>query len=75
MQFPFWFGSWYLPSSYNTILLADFDGDGKAELLGRTSGGMLAYQYDPSIGQFRDQFYDPNLQAWVTMAGGWPTFV
>src|SRR5262245_59935271 len=33
LQYPFWAGDWRLPYRYETILFADFNGDGQAELL------------------------------------------
>jgi hypothetical protein len=51
MQYPFWGGDWSLPQYYETILLADFDGDGKAELLGRYGvQGMIAFKFTGGAG-------------------------
>jgi hypothetical protein len=37
---------WDQEKFYSTIQTADIDGDGKAELLGRSAGGMDAYDFD-----------------------------
>ena len=34
IQYPFWAGDWNLPSHYETIRFADFDGSGKQSLFG-----------------------------------------
>jgi hypothetical protein len=39
-------GLWDQPQYYATIQLADIDGDGQAELLGRWAGGMLVNHFD-----------------------------
>lgn len=40
--------AWKDPSCYETIQLADIDGDGKAELLARTKEGIFAWKFDGS---------------------------
>ena len=39
-------GRWDQPQYYATIQLADIDGDGQAELLGRWAGGVLVNHFD-----------------------------
>jgi hypothetical protein len=71
IQYPFWSGEWNMPYRYETIRFADFNGDGRKELLGRSSGGMIAFQYDPQIMQFRHQYLDrDNNQGWLPMPPG-----
>jgi hypothetical protein len=45
---------WKDPSHYLTIHLADVDGDGAAELVGRASDGMHTYRWDASNEVWRD---------------------
>jgi hypothetical protein len=40
--------TWDQPEYYQTILCADIDGDGKAELIGRGGQGIEVYKYDTS---------------------------
>jgi len=53
-QFPLWGdgGGWDQPQYYSTIQLADIDGDGRADLLARGPGGIIAYVFDTSVGQW-----------------------
>ncbi|GJL65386.1 MAG: hypothetical protein NPIRA05_03570 [Nitrospirales bacterium] len=37
---------WEHPQFYSTIQMADIDGDGKAEMLGRSGGGMETYKWN-----------------------------
>jgi hypothetical protein len=39
-------GGWDQPQYYATIQLADIDGDGRAELIGRGPGGILVNRFD-----------------------------
>src|SRR4051812_28914716 len=41
-------GRWDQPQYYSTIQLADIDGDGRAELIGRGPGGILVNHFDPA---------------------------
>ena len=48
-------GGWNDPSQYATIRLADVDGDGKDELIGRSDAGIEIYEFDTTLGQWRPQ--------------------
>ena len=48
-------GGWTDPSQYSTIQLADVNGDGKDELLGRSDAGLQIWRFDTSVGQWRPQ--------------------
>ena len=48
-------GGWTDPEQYATIQLADVDGDGADELLGRTPTGLAVQVFDKSFGQWRPQ--------------------
>ena len=61
------------PSQYQTIQAADLDGDGRAELLGRRHGGVEAWKFDASNGQWtwlpgRVPLWDQNNWTDVTYA-------
>jgi hypothetical protein len=43
---------WNKPEYYSTIQCADINGDGQAEILARYIGGILAWYYDKSKGQW-----------------------
>ena len=43
---------WNLPQSYLTILLADIDGDGKDELIGRSPNGIETWSINVATGQW-----------------------
>ena len=43
-------GGWNDPSQYSTIQLADVDGDGKDELIGRSDAGIQIYRFDTTWG-------------------------
>jgi len=52
-QFPAWddgISGWDKAPYYSTILLADIDGDGRAELLARGPGGILVNYFDTATG-------------------------
>lgn len=48
-------GGWTDPSQYSTIQLADVDGDGRDELLGRSDAGIQVHVFDTTLGQWRPQ--------------------
>ena len=48
-------GGWADPSQYATIQLADLNGDGREELLGRNDQGLEIWTFDTSVGQWRPQ--------------------
>ena len=43
---------WTQPQYYSTIQAADIDGDGRAEVLGRSSAGVMAYSWNGSTGKW-----------------------
>jgi hypothetical protein len=49
-QFPLWNdgAKWNLPGLYNSIQLADIDGDGQDELLGYGPFGVEVWHWEPS---------------------------
>jgi hypothetical protein len=63
-QYPLWNDavSWNLPGLYNSIQLADIDGDGQDELLGYGPFGIEVYHWEPSG------------EAWLKMPAGTPPF-
>jgi hypothetical protein len=46
---------WTDPSQYSTIQLADINGDGRDELLGRSDAGLEVWEFDTTLGQWRPQ--------------------
>jgi hypothetical protein len=54
-------GGWNDPSQYATIQLADVNGDGKDELIGRGDVGIQIYRFDTTLGQWRPQVDAKNL--------------
>jgi FG-GAP-like repeat len=48
-------GGWTDPSQYSTIRLADFNGDGRDELMARNGQGLEIWWFDTSVGQWRPQ--------------------
>jgi hypothetical protein len=44
---------WTDPSQYSTIQLADITGNGRDELIARNSDGLEIWEFDTSIGQWR----------------------
>jgi hypothetical protein len=48
-------GGWNDPSQYSTIQLADVNGDGRDELIGRSDAGVQVYRFDTTVGQWRPQ--------------------
>lgn len=47
-------GGWDNPQYYATIQLADFNGDGRDELLARGASGIRMHTWDAAYGQWRD---------------------
>ena len=54
-------GGWKDPSQYSTIQLADIDGDGADELLGRTPAGLAVHKFDTTYGEWRPQVNADNV--------------
>ena len=48
-------GGWTQPEQYETIQLADVDGDGDDELLARAPAGVVIQDFDRTLGQWRPQ--------------------
>ena len=48
-------GGWTDPSKYSTIQLADLNGDGTDELVGRNDEGLEFWTFDTTVGQWRPQ--------------------
>jgi len=63
-QYPLWNDAvnWNLPGFYNSIQLADIDGDGQDELLGYGPFGIEVFHWEP------------NGEAWLKMPAGTPPF-
>jgi FG-GAP-like repeat len=59
-------GGWTDPSKYSTIQLADFNGDGKDELLARNDQGLEIYWFDTTLGQWRPQVDADDLPQVLT---------
>ena len=59
-------GGWNDPSKYSTIQLADVNGDGRDELIGRNDQGLEIYWFDTSIGQWRPQVDANGVQQVLT---------
>jgi hypothetical protein len=59
-------GGWKDPSKYSTIQLADFNGDGKDELLARNDQGLEIYWFDTTLGQWRPQVDAEDLPQALT---------
>ncbi len=53
---------WKDPSLYSTIQTADLNGDGKLEVIGRDSGGLESWQWDPRFNRW-DYLPLPYLRA------------
>ena len=63
-------GGWTDPSQYSTIRLADVNGDGRDELLGRSSDGIEVHEFDTSLGQWRPQVDAKGIRqlvSWITV--------
>ncbi len=62
-------GGWTDPSKYSTIQLADVNGDGRDELIGRNDAGLEIYWFDKTVGQWRPQVdADGNRQVLADFA-------
>ena len=48
-------GGWTDPAKYSTIQLADVNGDGSDELIGRNDDGLEIFWFDTTLGQWRPQ--------------------
>ena len=48
-------GGWNDPAKYSTIQLADVNGDGSDELIGRSDAGLQISWFDTTLGQWRPQ--------------------
>ena len=48
-------GGWTDPAKYSTIQLADVNGDGTDELIGRNDDGLEIFWFDTTLGQWRPQ--------------------
>jgi hypothetical protein len=57
-------GGWDDPSQYGTIQLADVNGDGAEELIGRGDAGVVIYWFDTALGQWRPQA-GPDGTPWI----------
>jgi hypothetical protein len=58
---------WADPAYYSTIMTADIDGDGIAELLARDSNGIAVWKYDSTARQWNPMPRGPA----TSDAGGW----
>jgi hypothetical protein len=68
-QYPTWNdgAGWSQPSQYKTIQLADIDGDGRAELIGRGTKGLQVYRWNTTYG-----IWDAvSVEGPLTDADGW----
>jgi len=59
-------GGWTDPEQYETIQLADVDGDGKDELLARTPAGVEIQVFDKTLGEWRPQVDAKNQPLMLT---------
>jgi uncharacterized repeat protein (TIGR01451 family) len=59
-------GGWTDPEQYETIQLADVDGDGADELLARTPAGVAIHVFDKTLGQWRPQVDAKDVPAMLT---------
>jgi hypothetical protein len=59
-------GGWTTPEQYETIQLADVDGDGADELLARTPAGVAIHVFDKTLGQWRPQVDANNVPVILT---------
>jgi hypothetical protein len=48
--------NWTLPQYYETIRLADIDGDGQEELLGRSSSGLQVWKFDKTASNWKAMY-------------------
>ncbi|BDZ65493.1 hypothetical protein [Agromyces mangrovi Wang et al. 2018] len=61
-------GVWGSSKNYETIQTGDLDGDGDAELIGRSSVGIEAWDFDVTIGQW-EPIVTSNTLDWSDDAG------
>jgi hypothetical protein len=59
-------GGWTDESKYSTIQLADFNGDGRDELLARNDQGLEIWSFDTTLGQWRPQVGADDLPLTLT---------
>jgi hypothetical protein len=57
---------WKDPSQYSTIQLADVNGDGSDELIGRADDGIEIFWFDTTLGQWRPQLDAENRRQALT---------
>lgn len=57
---------WNLPQYYETITSADVDGDGAAEVIGRSKNGIEVWKYSPSTGNWS---YTQGPTSWTDSGG------
>jgi hypothetical protein len=60
-------GGWDQPKYYSTIQTADINGDGRAEVIARSAGGIEVWKFDPSSNAWSRL---PDGPGWSD-AGGW----
>jgi hypothetical protein len=66
------FSGWSSPSSYQTIQLANLDGDGNDDLIGRDANGIWVEKFDSSTGQWELQAtQEGGLALPLTNQVGW----
>jgi hypothetical protein len=59
-------GGWNDPSQYATIQLADVNGDGSDELIGRADDGVEIFWFDTTLGQWRPQVNAKDVRQALT---------
>jgi hypothetical protein len=59
-------GGWNDPSQYATIQLADVNGDGSDELIGRADDGIEIFWFDTTLGQWRPQVNAKDVRQALT---------
>jgi hypothetical protein len=54
IRFPGWtdVAGWASPAAYSSIVCADVDGDGQAEIMGILNGWIQTYHFDTALGQW-----------------------
>jgi hypothetical protein len=67
-QLPPWgdAGGWSEPSHYETLQLANVEGDKRDELIGRTAAGLDIYEFDTALGQWRPAVEADGLPQIIT---------
>ena len=63
MRFPGWTDSqgWVSPAAYTTIVVADVDGDGQAEIMGALGSTLQTWHFDTTLGQWYRLADTPNV--------------